>query len=498
MGLLQMKLLVKPPSFFSQIKHHSALHPDEPAIVADGISLTYLDLFRLILVCASILKNNSISQKSIIGISIDDEVLHLICSLTLLALGAKQVNLATHDPQSVRIQLAEYVGVTDVLAVDEKYRLTNTGLVLLSAEMIFSHTGSLDKENLTLSTGHLEEQIYLRTSGTTGGLSIVRFTQEQIASQALRYSHYATERVLLPASIEHNNSKRHRLYTCFMGGTAVFRSPSSFSLPECCHRHNVTLIDISKLHAANLIWASSTCALDFPVTTKLAVGGSIVPSELRQQISKSVTTELSIIYGATEFGSVSTTNPNTHKVSESVGLPMNGVEVEIVDQNDKIMPSDMRGYVRLRAEGMATHYFKDPEKSARTFKDGWFYPGDMGSIKNNGELIIHGRQDDMIILNGINISPIEIESALEFHPAVKIAAAVGLSSSVHGQIPVAAVELYSNAVITAAELQAYSYKKLALRAPRKVLILDSLPTNEMGKVLKYKLSVLFSTEHLNE
>ncbi|NQZ53694.1 MAG: long-chain fatty acid--CoA ligase [Piscirickettsiaceae bacterium] len=493
-----MKLLVKPPSFLSEIKRHSALRPDDTAIVADGISLTYPDLFRLILVCASILNKNNITQESIVGLSIADEVLHLISSLALLALGAKQVNLATHDPLSVRIQLAEHVGLTDVLAVDEEYRLTNSGFVLLSADMVFSHTGSVDKDNITLGTGHLEEQIYLRTSGTTGGLTMVGFTQEQIINQALRYPHYATERVLLPSSIEHNNSKRHRLYTSFMGGTAVFRSPSSFSLPEFCHQHNVTLIDISRLHAANLIWAGSNRTLDFPVTTKLAVSGSVIPVELRRQISENVTPELYIIYGATEFGSSSITNPNTHQTSESVGLPMNGVEVEIVDQNDKIIPSNTIGHVRLRAEGMATHYFNDPEKSARTFKDGWFYPGDMGSIKNNGELIIHSRRDEMIILNGINIFPIEIERALECHPTVKTAAAIGISSHVHGQIPVAAVELYSNSVITATELQAFSHKKLALRSPRKILILDSLPTNEMGKVQKHKIRLMFTTGRLNE
>lgn len=283
-----------------------------------------------------------------------------------------------------------------------------------------------------------------------------------------------------------------------MGGTAVFRSSSSFPLPDFCRQHNVTLMDISRLHAADLVWAGNNRDLDFPVTTKLAVSGSIIPVALRRQISANVTPRLYIIYGATEFGSSSITNPNTHQTSESVGLPMNGVEVGVVDQNDKIIPSNTIGHVRLRAEGMATHYFKDPEKSARTFKNGWFYPGDMGSIKNNGELIIHSRRDEMIILNGINIFPIEIEIALESHPAVKIAAAVGISSHVHGQIPVAAVELYSNTVITASELQAFSHKKLALRSPRKVLILDSLPINEMGKIQKHKIRLMFTTGHLNE
>lgn len=98
----------------------------------------------------------------------------------------------------------------------------------------------------------------------------------------------------------------------------------------------------------------------------------------------------------------------------------------------------------------------------------------------------------MIILNGLNIAPAEIERVLERHPAVAAAAALPMQSRVHGQIPVAAVELHAGAEISPMQLQVYSREHLALRAPRRIVILGKLPRNSQGKILKREISEAFS------
>jgi acyl-CoA synthetase (AMP-forming)/AMP-acid ligase II len=97
----------------------------------------------------------------------------------------------------------------------------------------------------------------------------------------------------------------------------------------------------------------------------------------------------------------------------------------------------------------------------------------------------------MMILNGINIFPGEIERVLERHPDVKVAAALPLTSVVHGQIPVAAVELVEAGSVTAGELQRFAREHLALRAPRRVIILPSLPRNSQGKILRREIALAF-------
>lgn len=97
----------------------------------------------------------------------------------------------------------------------------------------------------------------------------------------------------------------------------------------------------------------------------------------------------------------------------------------------------------------------------------------------------------MIILNGLNIFPAEIERLLETHPDVDCVAALGLPSQVHGQIPVAAVTLKSGVSVTAVELRGFVRESLGLRAPRRIIVLESFPRNPQGKVLKSELLKLF-------
>jgi acyl-CoA synthetase (AMP-forming)/AMP-acid ligase II len=155
-------------------------------------------------------------------------------------------------------------------------------------------------------------------------------------------------------------------------------------------------------------------------------------------------------------------------------------------------PPGEPGEIRLRAPGMARAYHDDPEETALRFRGGWFHPGDLASRRADGQMIIHGRADDMMILNGINIYPAEIEAALERHPAVANAAALPVRSTAHGEIPVAAVELLPGAAASRAELLAFARARLGLRAPRRVLVLERLPRSPQGKVLKREIAPRFA------
>ena len=142
----------------------------------------------------------------------------------------------------------------------------------------------------------------------------------------------------------------------------------------------------------------------------------------------------------------------------------------------------------MKAEGMIDGYYDDPIETAAKFRNDWFYPGDLGSLTKDGQLVVHGRADDMMILNGINIYPSEVERAFDAHPNVAASAAFPVKSRIHGEIPVVALELKLGSQITEAELLAYAREKLGMRGPRKIMLLDKLPRNALGKVLKTELA----------
>lgn len=259
----------------------------------------------------------------------------------------------------------------------------------------------------------------------------------------------------------------------------MFRPRNTPDLVDFSVRHGVTCLDGSQMHASDLVASPSAGRL---AHVKVRSGGSGLPFRLRRRLEEQVTRQLYVRYAATECGPISMAGPGEHDEEEASGRPLPGVSVEVVDEDGRLLPCGQSGQIRIRAGGMATGYLDAPEASARRFREGWFYPGDRGYLRADGQIVVQGRQDDMLVLNGLNIFPIEIERVLERHPAVRAAAAVGLPSPVHGQIPVAAVELHSGACVTAPELQAFARQHLALRTPRRVLIMDALPRGDQGKL----------------
>jgi acyl-CoA synthetase (AMP-forming)/AMP-acid ligase II len=133
-------------------------------------------------------------------------------------------------------------------------------------------------------------------------------------------------------------------------------------------------------------------------------------------------------------------------------------------------------------------YWNDPEATAEGWVDGWTKTGDLGYVDEDGDLIIAGRSKELIIRGGYNITPLEIETVLHDHPAVKDAAVVGVPHDVLGEDIAAAVSLRSGASATTDELQAWCRERLAdNKVPRTIVVLDELPLNPNAKVLKREL-----------
>jgi long-chain acyl-CoA synthetase len=137
---------------------------------------------------------------------------------------------------------------------------------------------------------------------------------------------------------------------------------------------------------------------------------------------------------------------------------------------------------------MVQGYVGDADATRRHFDGGWFYPGDLVRQLPGGALSVLGRKDDMMILNGINIFPSEVERVLESFPGVRHAVCFPLGSPVHGEIPVAAVELTRPDAATPDALASFARGQLGVRSPRKIVVMDELPRNAQGKIVKRDLA----------
>ena len=177
------------------------------------------------------------------------------------------------------------------------------------------------------------------------------------------------------------------------------------------------------------------------------------------------------------------------KVPGVVGQLLPDAQVEVVDEDHNPLPFGDVGRLRLTSTSTIDGYLDNLRETAAFFRDDWFYPGDLGELTPDGALIHYGRADDLMILNGFNIYPAEIENALLQHPAVVEAAAFPVKHQVKGDIPAAAV--VTNAQVSEDELYAHCRSWLGAKSPVGIMGVDKLPRNAAGKVLKAELQKRF-------
>lgn len=195
-------------------------------------------------------------------------------------------------------------------------------------------------------------------------------------------------------------------------------------------------------------------------------------------------------YGMSETG-MNCSNPlNGERRLGSVGMPLAGVEVRVVNpENDQPLPEGEIGEVQLRGPNIFKGYWKQPQKTAESFSaDGWFRTGDLGFREPDGYLTLCGRSKDLIISGGLNIYPPEVERVLAEHPSVAACAVIGCPDREWGERVIGVVVLNQDISVSSGDLITFCRERLApYKSPKAIVFRDDLPRNAMGKVQKSEL-----------
>jgi HIP---CoA ligase len=193
-------------------------------------------------------------------------------------------------------------------------------------------------------------------------------------------------------------------------------------------------------------------------------------------------------YGLTEAGTASATRPgdDIETIATTVGRPRPGFELRIVDDKGVDVPAGETGEILLRGGSVMSHYLDDPEATAQALDgDGWLRTGDLGVVGAAGRLRIVGRSKDMFIVGGFNAYPAEIENLLLRHPEVVEAAVIGIPEARLGEVGMAFVVARPGASISGEDIVVWARDQMAnYKVPRRVGVVDELPRNATGKVMK--------------
>ena len=218
-------------------------------------------------------------------------------------------------------------------------------------------------------------------------------------------------------------------------------------------------------------------------------GAAPLPLEVLKAFNENIGIPLIEGYGLSETSPVACFNPlRGEKKPGSVGLPIRGVAFQIWNDAGDVLPTGEQGEICIKGHNIMIGYWNNPGATASAIKDGWLLTGDIGYLNEDGYLYITDRKKDMLLVNGINVYPRELEEVIYQFDGVKEAAVIGVNDPRKGELVVACVAPIEGATIEDAALLGFLKAKLAAyKMPRRVMQMEALPRNATGKILKTKL-----------
>jgi long-chain acyl-CoA synthetase len=220
-------------------------------------------------------------------------------------------------------------------------------------------------------------------------------------------------------------------------------------------------------------------------------GGAALPVEVMRGFEESFGCMILEGYGLSETSPVASFNhPDRVRKAGSIGTPIRGVEMRLIDEWGKDVPAGDVGEIAIRGHNVMKGYWRRDDATAEAIPDGWFRSGDLARVDDDGYFFIVDRRKDLIIRGGYNVYPREIEEVLYEHPSIVEAAVIGVPDAALGEEVGAAVVVKPGETVTPQQIQEYVKGQVAAyKYPRRVWLLPALPKGPTGKVLKREIRV---------
>lgn len=338
--------------------------------------------------------------------------------------------------------------------------------------------------------------VMLYTSGTSGKPKGVMLTSANLASNVRQCTQWADFRPtdILIGVLPQFHSFGLTILTLLplsLGCKVVYTARfNPRKMLDILRKHRPTaLIAIPSLFNA-LLHSKQATADDFKSLRFIVSGGEPLPAAVFDGFLERFNLKIEQGYGLTETGPVTNwCRPHEHR-ENSVGMAIPDVDEKIVDPDGNVLGPNEDGEVCVRGPNIMKGYYKLPDLTAEVFDDeGYFKTGDMGRLDDDGHLYITGRIKEMLIIGGENVFPREIEEVLNKHESVHDSAVIGVEDPSRGEVALAFVELVEDATFDEMSLRTHCREHLAqFKVPREIRVLDELPRNPTGKIMRRQLS----------
>lgn len=333
-----------------------------------------------------------------------------------------------------------------------------------------------------------EPAVIFFTSGSTGPAKGVTHTRESlrwmIASAAMALELTADDVLVPGSSMSHLGSFLYALATLSVGGKVVVaRSHDSHELLPLLREQRPTVVTMLPAALLALIRDQDLQPHDFDSLRVCRAASDKVSTELLTEFAALAGFPIVEAYGMTEVGTATINPPSGPIKAGSIGPPAGGFRIELRGEDGEPVEGDAVGRIWIETRSQMVGYWEAPEATAEVIVDGWLDSGDLARADAEGYLWFFGRKKQVIVHDGSNISPYEVEGALVDHPAIALAGAVGVHDTVHGENVRAYVTLAEGAEQpSAADLIVHCRERIGYKAPEEIVFLEEMPLNPTGKI----------------
>jgi len=489
---------------YAAFEHSFAINAARSALqIEDGNSCTYSKLDSETARCASALSSFGLRRGDRVAVQVEKSPQALFLYLACLRAGLVYVPLNTaYQPAELAYFLSDGEPALMVCAPSREAAIRQLVRSVRSSVHVVTLDagggGSLSeavrkahREFVTVTTAPDHLAVIIYTSGTTGGSKGAMLTHRNLQSNAMALVdcwRFSNRDVLLHAlPIFHVHGLFVANHCALLSGAKLlWRTKFTAQATVADLQHATVMMGVPTYYVRML--AESGLTREACASVRLFISGSAPLSldtfrEFRARTGHTILER----YGMSEAGMITSNPLDGERRGGSVGFPLPGISIRVVDQRDQPLSSGEPGAIQVRGDNVFAGYWRNPAKTRADFTaDGWFRTGDVGVIDGDGYLSIVGRAKDLIITGGYNVYPKEVELVIDAMPGVLESAVVGVPHPDFGEAVTAAVVFDRNreppsesAVIGHVKAQLANYK-----VPKRVYFVSDLPRNAMGKVQK--------------
>jgi long-chain acyl-CoA synthetase len=480
----------------------AARDPDRVAVKLDDAEVSYGLLDGATQLMAGVLAEKGITRGDRVGIMLPNVPYFAVCYYGALRAGAivvpmnvllkrREVEFYARDPEA-KLLLAWHGFAEDAQAGAQD---AGVDCVLIAPGEFEQMLGATQPKPEMADTEDSDTAVILYTSGTTGTPKGAELTHAGLARNcevSRGLFDLGAEAVTLGAlPLFHAFGQTCGLNATIAGGgtlTLIPRFDPGKAL-EIIERDRVTVFEGVPTMYNAMLHHPEADKYDTSTLEVCASGGAAMPVEVMHGFEEKFGCKVLEGYGLSETSPVASFNhPDRDRKAGSIGTPIEGVEMKVIDDDGNDLPTGEVGEIVIRGHNVMKGYWHRPDATAEAIRDGWFHTGDLAKVDEDGYFFIVDRKKDMIIRGGYNVYPREIEEVLYEHPAVREVAVVGVPHDELGEEVGAAVALKEGSKVTPEELREHVKSQVAAyKYPRLVWVVQDLPKGPTGKILKREI-----------